>query len=58
MRSGGIGVPVTMYLKTRACCSSSCHWFGVKRDLFLELALIIFWDFLDEQLIVFEDAFI
>jgi len=47
MRSGGIGVPVTMYLKTRACCSSSCHWDGVKGDLFLALAvavaLIIVW---------------
>lgn len=42
MRSGGIGVPETMYLKTRACCSSSCHWEAVKGGLFLAGVGVVF----------------
>lgn len=38
-RSGGIGIPETMYLKMRAWCSSSCHCDAVKGYLLLFLAL-------------------
>ena len=37
-RSGGIGIPETMYLKMRAWCSSSCHCEAVNGYLVLFLA--------------------
>lgn len=40
-RSGGIGMPETMYLKMRAWCSSSCHWDDVKGNILLALILKI-----------------
>lgn len=39
-RSEGMGIPETMYLKTRAWCSSSCHCVAVKGNLLLTLLLI------------------